>query len=170
MRPWITAALDFRCRRWMAFVIVEVPSSDSIATVLKKTFIRHGLPRAVLIDNGRDFRCSYFEGKAETHRQAPATGEMKDGWPGIFESLGIRVHHAIVKNARSKIIEPAFRALASSTNPFLGGWGVKNQLRGQSGFSAYWMTTNAGYRGPLSMLPFQPSSKLPQTMRIRSRP
>ncbi len=112
IRPWGTFAIDMRTRKWLAWAIVEVPSSDSIAAVLKKALIRYGIPKTLYIDNGRDFRAQMFEGKKETRGEAQADVALKDGWPGILESLGIRVTHSIVRRARSKIIEPAFRAVA----------------------------------------------------------
>jgi uncharacterized protein YodC (DUF2158 family) len=111
-RPWVTCAIDMRTRRWLGWVVVEVPSSDSIATVLKKVFVSHGLPKALLIDNGKDFRCRWFEGANEKTRSADAITGLPGQWNGVLESLDIRVHHAIVKNARAKLIEPAFGAIA----------------------------------------------------------
>jgi biotin operon repressor len=112
-RPWITCAIDMRTRRWLGWVVVEVPSSDSIATVLKKVFLAHGLPKALAIDNGRDFRCRWFEGGKEKVRSADAIKGLPDQWGGVLETLDIRVHHAIVKNARAKLIEPAFINIAN---------------------------------------------------------
>ena len=107
-RPWLTAALDMRTRKWLAWVIVENPSSDSIAAVLKRTFLDYGLPAALYWDNGKDFTCEWFEGKAHRSRKAARVGEMATAWRGVLETLGVRVHHAIVRRARSKIIEPNF--------------------------------------------------------------
>ena len=44
-RPWVTAAIDMRTRRWLAWKIVERPNSASIAAVLKRVFLDHGLPK-----------------------------------------------------------------------------------------------------------------------------
>lgn len=112
MRPWLTAAIDMRTRKWLAWAIVRTPSSDSIATVLKKVFLQHGLPKSVYWDNGRDFRCEWLEGRRTREEAAPATGEMGEAWRGVLDTLGVRVHHAIVRRARAKVIEPAFRATA----------------------------------------------------------
>jgi hypothetical protein len=101
-----------RTRRWLSWVIVETPSSDSIATVLKRTFIEHGLPEALYWDNGKDFRCQWLEGHRERTRTCENAAALPDKWAGVLETLGIRVHHAIVKNARAKLIEPAFGAVA----------------------------------------------------------
>jgi transposase InsO family protein len=108
-RPWLTAAIDMRTRKWLGWVIVETPSSDSIAAVLKRVFLDHGLPEYVYWDNGKDFRCEWLEGKK--HRQeclCHKVGELGESWRGVLATLGVRVHHAIVKRARAKIIEPNF--------------------------------------------------------------
>jgi hypothetical protein len=111
-RPWITAAIDFRTRKWLAWVVVEVPSSDSIATVLKKVFTSFGLPKACYWDNGKDFICKWFEGGRERAHSFSSASDLPGQWGGVLESLNVRVHHAIVKNARAKLIEPAFGAVA----------------------------------------------------------
>jgi len=112
-RPWLTAALDMRTRKWLAWCIVETPSSDSIAAILKQVFVKFGLPKAVLWDNGKDFRCQWLEGHREKKRSTGAISELPEKWTGVLESLGVRVHHAIVRNARAKIIEPCFINIAN---------------------------------------------------------
>ena len=108
IRPWLTAAIDMRTRKWLAWDIVESPSSDSIASVLKQIFLKYGLPGAVYWDNGKDFRCEWFEGRNHQSRQEPGISELSEGVRGVLETLNVRVHHAIVRRARSKIIEPNF--------------------------------------------------------------
>jgi hypothetical protein len=107
-RPWISAALDMRTRKWLSWVICEVPSSTSIAAVLKKVVFKFGIPEEVYWDNGRDYRSVYLEAgqlqTSESHRIA----DLGDRMGGVLSSLGIRVRHAIVKRARAKLIEPAF--------------------------------------------------------------
>jgi hypothetical protein len=107
-RPWLTAAIDMRTRRWLGWVIVETPSSDSIAAVLKQVFIHHGIPKAVYWDNGKDFRCHWFEGREARSADRVPAGELDTAWRGVLGTLDIRVHHAIPYNARAKIIEPNF--------------------------------------------------------------
>ena len=111
-RPWLTAAIDMRTRKWLAWAIVETPSSDSIATVLKRVFLNFGLPVSLYIDNGKDFTCEWFEGRQVRTREAGRISELAPEWRGVLETLGVRVHHAIVRRARSKIIEPNFRRTA----------------------------------------------------------
>jgi transposase InsO family protein len=108
MRPWLTAALDMRTRKFLAWVIVETPSSDSIAAVLRQVFAKFGLPEHLYWDNGRDFRCEFFEGSAAQRCTAGAITSLPEKWCGVLESVGVRVTHAIAYNARAKLIEPAF--------------------------------------------------------------
>jgi len=107
-RPWLTAAIDMRTRKWLAWAIVETPSSDSIATVLKRVFLNFGLPVGLYWDNGKDFTCEWFEGRQVRSREAGRISELAPEWRGVLETLGVRVHHAIVRRARAKIIEPNF--------------------------------------------------------------
>ena len=113
IRPWLTAALDMRTRKWLAWVIVETPSSDSIAATLKRTFLDHGLPTAVYWDNGKDFRCEWLEGRRQHSELVTRPEGLPEKWGGVLESLSVRVRHAIVKRARSKIIEPSFGSIAN---------------------------------------------------------
>jgi len=108
VRPWLTAALDMRTRKWLAWVIVEQPSSDSIASVLRRVIMQWGVPHSCYWDNGKDFCCEWLEGRERKERRSAAVEELAPAMRGILQTLGIRVHHAIVKRARSKIIEPNF--------------------------------------------------------------
>jgi len=111
-RPWVTAAIDMRSRKWLGWCVVETLSSDSIAAVLKQVFVKHGLPKALLWDNGKDFRSTWLEGPREKTRTSQAVDGLPKQWTGVLETLDIRVHHAIVKNARAKLIEPNFGRVA----------------------------------------------------------
>ena len=113
IRPWLTAAIDMRTRKWLSWCIVESPSSDSIASVLKRCILDWGVPAACYWDNGKDFKCEYLEGRRSKSGPAYRLDEMTPGVRGVLETLGIRVHHAIVKRARSKIIEPNFLNVAN---------------------------------------------------------
>ena len=111
-RPWLTAACDMRTRKWLGWVIVESPSSDSIASVLKQIFLSFGIPKALYWDNGKDFTCSWLEGGATKTGAAYRIKALEDGPRGVLDTLGVRVCHAIVRRARSKLIEPAFGSIS----------------------------------------------------------
>ncbi len=92
-RPWVTAAIDMCSRKWLGWVIVETPNSESIATVLKSVISAHGRPKGFYWDNGQDFECKWLD--------------------GFLAGVGTKVTHSLVRNARAKMIEPNFKALAS---------------------------------------------------------
>jgi hypothetical protein len=112
-RPWATCFIDMRTRRWLGWGLFEVPSSGSIAAVLRKVLIEWGVPKSVYIDNRRDYRSEYLEGKHIRREKTGPVGEFDATWRGVFGTLGIRVIHSIVRRARSKIIEPNFIRLAN---------------------------------------------------------
>jgi transposase InsO family protein len=145
-RPWVTAAIDMRTRKWLAWSIVETPSSDSIATVLKRVFLLFGLPKGLYWDNGKDFTCEYFEGREARTTQGGRIEELAPVWRGVLETLGVRVHHAIVRRARAKIIEPCFgrTSLYDKSTPW---WcGNKPQARPER-FDALMLQHEAWLRG-----------------------
>ncbi|HYW47256.1 MAG TPA: hypothetical protein VE959_30595 [Bryobacteraceae bacterium] len=113
VRPWLTGAVDIRTRKFLGWGLFETPSSEGIATVLKKVLIDHGVPTNLLIDNGKDFRCSYLEGgKLRSEKRGPV-GDFDATWRGVFGTLGIRVVHSLPYNARAKIIEPLWGRISN---------------------------------------------------------
>jgi hypothetical protein len=108
VRPWMSCAIDMRSRKWLAFVLCEVPSSTSIAAVIKKVVFKYGIPEEMYYDNGRDFRSEYLESGQLRTGEAHRIDDLGDRLGGVLTALGIRVRHAIVKNARAKLVEPAF--------------------------------------------------------------
>lgn len=112
-RPWLTAALDMRSRMFLGWGLFEVPSSDSIAAVLKKVFIEHGVPANCYFDNGRDFRAEFLEGKRVSRQRSGPVGDLDSTWRGVLGTLGVRVTHALAYNARAKIIEPNFNRISN---------------------------------------------------------
>ena len=111
-RPWVTAAIDMRTRRWLAWKIVEQPNSASIAAVLKRVFLDHGLPKNFYWDNGQDFECGWLD--------------------AVLTDLGVNVTHSLVRRARAKMIEPNFKALAQFEAETPWWCGHKTEARPES--------------------------------------
>lgn len=153
-RPWLTAAIDMRTRRWLGWGIFETPSSDSIATVLKKVFIEHGIPSSVYWDNGKDFRCEYLEGRHVRTEQTGAVGELDATWRGVMGALGIRVTHAIVRNARAKLIEPNFNRISNFDRQLPEHCGNRPGTRSER-FEALVRQHEAWMRGERPVSPFR---------------
>lgn len=112
-RPWLTAAIDSRSRKWLGWCFVETPSSDSIATVLRQIFVKFGLPKSVYFDRGKDFRAQWLAGRKLETRAIAAIDGLPAKWNGVLDSLGVRITSALAYNARAKLIEPNFNNIAN---------------------------------------------------------
>jgi len=77
-----------RTRKWVGWAIIESPSSDSIASVLKRVFLDWGVPEACLWDNGKDFRCEWLEGTHRKQGEGYRIGELAEGMRGVMGTLG----------------------------------------------------------------------------------
>jgi len=116
IRPWLTAWKDWRTRRVVGWVLSDTPNSTTILGAL-----HHGLndernfggPRAVWIDNGRDYDAWVFHGQTKQQRKekiACAVDEQRAF--GIFNALQIEPHFSIPFNPNGKSrLERWFRTL-----------------------------------------------------------
>jgi hypothetical protein len=148
-----------RCRRFLGWGVFEVPSSDAIASVLRKVFIEHGVPRNALMDNGKDYRSEAIQGKHVRREQTGPVGELDATWRGVFGTLGVRVTHAIVRRARSKIIEPCFIRIANFDKQLPEYCGHRPSERPER-FSAMVKQHEAWLRGERTESPFRTISEL----------
>ncbi len=69
---------------------------------------RYGIPKAVLLDNGREFAAKVLTGGAKTRFRYTI---KDDDIPGLFPMLGVNIHWATPYSGQSKPIERAFRDL-----------------------------------------------------------
>ena len=108
-RPWLTAWLDLGTRTCVGHVLRLVPNSDGIALALRAGILRVGVPQELYIDNGKDYRCEYLNGKRETSRNVTLSNDVTDTLaPGVLSPLGVTITHANPYQAWSKPIEPWF--------------------------------------------------------------
>lgn len=116
VRPWLTAWLDMRSRKFVGWTVTVKPCTDTIMSSFARGALEPaiGLPREIYIDNGRDY-CSYkFAGRGARERTMTDLDRLKLVEEGqrtqsLMYRLDIDVHFAIVENARAKVIERAFR-------------------------------------------------------------
>lgn len=115
-RPWMTAWLDMRSRKFVGWTINLSPCTDEIIAAFANAALDPaiGLPRHIYIDNGRDYCSAKFAGRG--HRGNPLTEEDKETLiaegkmaRSLMDRLDIKTHWAIVENARAKVIERAFK-------------------------------------------------------------
>lgn len=129
--PWLTIWFDVRARRPLSWGLFSTPNSDGIRITLRKTIEEFGVPLAVHIDNGKDYRAKVFRGE-QGRFKAEKTEFKNDLKPclidGIYGMLGIKVHWAIPYNAKTKVIERFFRTLRTEFSVWFRGYRGKNTI------------------------------------------
>ncbi|WP_295164535.1 DNA-binding domain-containing protein [Selenomonas sp. F0473] len=116
VRPWMTAWLDMRSRKFVGWTVNLSPCTDEIIAAFANAALDPaiGLPRHIYIDNGRDYCSAKFAGRGHRGKALTAEDEATLVAEGkrarsLMSRLGIRSHWAIVENARAKVIERAFK-------------------------------------------------------------
>ena len=104
-RLYLTAFMDAYSSVITGWYITDAPSSQSTIYALRHGIIRFGIPREVWIDNGSEFLTHDVGGRGHRKRKSQE-GQLTP--PPIFARLGINMINALVKNARSKVIERTF--------------------------------------------------------------
>lgn len=83
-------------------------NSHTVQLALGDLIERYGIPKAALLDNGREFAAKVITGGAETRFRFKV---LDDDIPGLLPMLGVKVHWATPYSGQSKPIERAFRDL-----------------------------------------------------------
>lgn len=122
--PWYTCWRDVGSRLIVGAALCVTPSSISINQAFRAAVAEHGLPGAVHLDNGRDFRCKMFAGGIRRFKVELPRGE----YDGLFAALTIRVSWAIPRNAKSKTLERNFQEVRRRFAVWLRGYRGKNTL------------------------------------------
>lgn len=117
-RMYVTAFQDVRSRRIVGWYLTDQPNSDAVLYALRKGILKHGVPRYLYTDNGREFLCYDIGGRGirKTAKKESHTP------PPIFARLGIDFWNAKVRNGKSKIIERAFREFKDKFSRLLVGF------------------------------------------------
>jgi hypothetical protein len=105
IRPWITTFQDYRSGKILGFFPTVKPSSLSIIAAYYMCCIRHGVPKAVLFDNGRDYRSKLLNGYTTTAKQFTPEGiaeEVEVFFQGVLPAIGSEVHFTKTYSAKSK--------------------------------------------------------------------
>lgn len=108
-RPWMTAAMDMRTRRWLAWTVGSGANSDGIVSVIRQVVERFGRPQWMYWDNGQDFESKWLQ--------------------ALVEGMGMRVKHALPENARAKTIEPNFRRISTEERMLPEWLGHRPEIR-----------------------------------------
>ena len=109
-RPYLSAFMDVRTRKMMGWVVTDSLNGDTTIYALKRGIETYGAPKAILVDNGREYLFQDFSGDAGFRKKAKRQ-ESEFIPPTILENLGIDIRVSIPKNARAKAIERAFETV-----------------------------------------------------------
>lgn len=118
VRMYLTAFLDVRARKMVGWYVTDNPCSDATLMALRRGVERYGLPKLIYSDNGREFLTHDIGGRG--FRKSADTGEHEP--PTILQLMGIEFRTAMVKNAKAKIIERAFRSLKEGFSRLFEGY------------------------------------------------
>lgn len=118
VRMYLTAFMDVRARKMVGWYVTDNPCSDATLMALRRGIERYGLPKLIYSDNGREFLTHDIGGRG--FRKSADTGEHEP--PTILQLLGIEFRTAMVKNAKAKIIERAFRSLKEGFSRLFEGY------------------------------------------------
>ena len=100
--PWVTVWRDFKSGKWLGWLLhTASPNSDHIFQSFYFAAQEHGLPKDVIIDNGKDYRSKDFAGGRKNSDQNIKTSSM-------LKELDVDVHFALPYNAQTKPIERDF--------------------------------------------------------------
>ena len=107
-RMYLTAFLDAKSGVLVGWNLTEQPDSHSTLLALRHAITRFGLPKSVYFDNGSEFLTHDIGGRGHRTRKS---WNAEDIPPTILDLLGIKMHNAIVRNAKAKPIERTFGTL-----------------------------------------------------------
>lgn len=116
-RVYLTGFLDVRSRKMVGWFVAMTPNSQATLYALRRGIERYGIPKRILADNGREFLTHDIGGRG--HRKSADWGHEA---PTILQHLQIEFRTALVKNARAKIIERAFREVKECFSRLFEGY------------------------------------------------
>ena len=100
---------------------IDSPGTENTLRAIRNGIKRYGLPEELLVDNGREYRNRDFSGQSRGNKIV----EDEQYAESLASRLGIKMHFAIPRNARAKIIERNFRDIKDHFdrlfNSFKGG-------------------------------------------------
>lgn len=106
IRLYLTLYIDARSRMPVCWGVSENINADIVLDVLKSGWKRRGLPRAIMMDNGREFLTKDITETLGYRKSKPVPDAEKV--PSVFEELDIEVIVCKPKRGQEKPIEREF--------------------------------------------------------------
>lgn len=103
--PWVTVWRDYKSSKWLGWYLqTGNPNSDHIFQTFYYSAVEYGLPKSIIIDNGKDYRSKDFAG-GRKHFKID-TNKTKTN--SMLKELNVDVHFALPYNAQTKPVERDF--------------------------------------------------------------
>ena len=103
--PWVTVWRDYKSGKWLGWVLqTKNPNSDFIFQSFYYAAQKFGLPKDVIIDNGKDYRSKDFAGGRSNFKVDISKGQTS----AMLKELNVNVHFALPYNAETKPVERDF--------------------------------------------------------------
>ena len=124
-RLYLSAFMDARSGMVTGMFLTDQPGSQATVMALRDGIMRCGIPRAIYVDNGREYLTRDIGGKGNRARKGQ---RYADDPPTILQHLGIEMRNALVRNAKAKPIERTFRTLKENVLKLIGTYCGGNVL------------------------------------------
>ena len=103
--PWVTVWRDYKSGKWLGWILqTKNPNSDFIFQSFYHSAQKFGLPKDVIIDNGKDYRSKDFAGGRSNFKVDISKGQTS----AMLKELNVKVHFALPYNAQTKPLERDF--------------------------------------------------------------
>lgn len=103
--PWVTVWRDYKSGKWLGWILqTKNPNSDFIFQSFYYAAQEFGLPKDVIIDNGKDYRSKDFAGGRSSFNVDINKGQAS----AMLKELNVDVHFALPYNAQTKSVERDF--------------------------------------------------------------
>ena len=103
-RPHLIVWIDVRSRKMLSIRLRNESDSDGVVLSFRDAALAWGLPINVYLDNGKEFLTYAFGGRGKRKSENTA-----DYGTNILDRIGVNMTNAIVRNAKAKVIERAFK-------------------------------------------------------------
>ena len=135
-RPWLHAWQDLRSRKIVGYrlFVGHDPNANVIVSVLTGSVKACYRPKAVLLDNGKDFDGRVVTGvtKAQRRRLGAERPTLPDGeriaLGGVLSLLDVQVRHAWAYHGQTKPIERWFRTVSEQFSKLWDGYCGRDTL------------------------------------------
>lgn len=119
---WITVWADFKTRKWLGwYVHIDAPCTEHIFTAFYAAASKYGIPKHVVVDNGKDYRSVVLTGGRSNWSKIKVEHDERK-CIALFGLLDIIVHFAWPYNPQSKPIELTFHIVNTKHSRHLVGY------------------------------------------------